>query len=270
MVNGVDPAARKFGAEVRRQRERAGLSQTRLARLLPASQASVSDLELGKTRAKRDTAERIDAVLNSDGHVVAAWEAQYEVYEPPDWYRKLPIVEPKATLVQEYQPLLVPGLIQTPAYMRASIRASNRTDSQAAVDAKVNERTKRQTILRREDPPFFSVVLDETVLYRRLGSPDTMREQLEYLCEVSNWSRVEVLIVPADTWNHPGLDNGFKLLNLPDAGMLLYLETKSAGGVVMDTGIVNEHVTLMGDLRGLALPPDQSRALIKKAQGEVE
>ncbi len=270
MANEVDPKDRKFGAEVRRFREQAGLSQSRLASLLPASQATVSDIELGKTPAKKDTAERIDQALNSEGRLVAVWEEQHEAYTPPDWYRKLPIVEQRATQVHEYQPLLVPGLLQTQGYAGASIRASNRSVPQAAVDAKVAERTERQTILRREDPPFLSVVLDETALYRRLGSPEIMRKQLEYLLEVSVWSRVEILIIPAGTWDHPGLDNGFKLLRLPDVGMLLYLETKSSGGVIADAGTVDEHISRLGDLRGLAFPPDQSRSLIKKALGEVE
>jgi hypothetical protein len=230
----------------------------------------VSDLELGKTRAKRDTAERIDAVLNSDGHVVAAWEAQYQVYEPPDWYRKLPIVEPRAILIQQYHPLLVPGLLQTRDYMRASIKAGERTMPLATLEAKVNERTARQAILSRENPPFFSVVLDETVLYRRLGSPETMRGQLAHLAQVSTWSNVEILVIPADTWDHPGLDNGFMLLKVPDAGTLLYLDVKPSGGLIIDRQTVDDHVSRLGDLRGFALPPDQSRALIEKAQGEVE
>jgi transcriptional regulator with XRE-family HTH domain len=270
MANEVDPKARKFGAEVRRFREQAGLSQSRLASLLPASQATVSDIELGKTPAKKDTAERIDQVLNSEGRLVAVWEEQHEAYQPPDWYRKLPVVEQRATQIQQYHPLLIPGLLQTRDYMRASIRAGNRADSQTAVEAKAKERTERQAILTRDDAPFFSVVLDETVLYRRLGSPDTMREQLGYLLEVSTRSRVEILVVPADTWDHPGLDNGFMLLRVPDAGMLLYLETGSVGGVIVDADTVEEHVSRMGDLRGFALPPDQSRSLLKKAQGEVE
>ncbi|WP_017569015.1 helix-turn-helix domain-containing protein [Nocardiopsis halotolerans] len=270
MANEVDPKARRFGAEVRRFREQAGISQTRLAGLLPASQATVSDIELGKTPAKKDTAQRIDQVLNSGGRLVAVWEEQHEAYRPPDWYRKLPIVEQRATQIQQYQPLLVPGLLQTRDYMRSSIKASARTDSEAAVEAKVAERTECQAILRRDDPPFFSVVLDETALYRRLGSPDIMRKQLEYLLEASAWSRVEILVVPADTWDHPGLDSGFTLLRVPDAGMLLYLEARAAGGVIVDASTVDEHVSLMGDLRGFALPPDQSRSLIKKALGEVE
>ncbi|MEV2274714.1 helix-turn-helix transcriptional regulator [Nocardiopsis sp. NPDC049922] len=270
MANGVDPAARKFGAEVRRQREHAGLSQTKLANLIPASQASISDLELGKTRCKKGMAERIDAVLNSEGRIIATWEVQYDVYEAPEWYRKLPALEPRATEIQQYHPLLVPGLLQTRDYMRASIRAGSRTMSQAAVDAKIKERTERQELLKRDDPPFFSVVLDETVMYRRLGSTDTMREQLEHLERVSTESHVQIQIIPADTWDHPGLDHAFMLLKVPDAGTFLYLETGSFGGVLVERQIIDEHISRMGDLRGFALPPDQSRALIRKAQGEVE
>lgn len=270
MVTEPDPAAQKFGAEVRRLREQAGLSQTKLARQVPASQAAISDLELGKARAKKGIAERIDQILTSDGRVVAAWEAQYESYEPPDWYRKLPAMERRATQIHEYQPLLIPGLLQTEDYARASIRSSNRSAFPDEVDAKVAERTERQAILRSSNAPFLLAVLDETVLYRRLGTPAVMEQQLDHLREVSTWDRVEVLVVPGDTWNHPGLDNGFKLMRVPDAGMLLYQETRAGGGVVIDVGTVDEHVSLLGDLRGLALPPNQSRALIEKAQGEVE
>ncbi|MEU0238871.1 helix-turn-helix transcriptional regulator [Nocardiopsis sp. NPDC006198] len=270
MPNEADPMAEKFGAEVRRLREQAGLSQTRLAQLIPASQASISDLERGKTPGKRRMVQRIDDVLNSDGRVVAEWEARHKVYEPPSWYRKLPILEQRATQIQQYQPLLIPGLLQTRDYMRASISASNRADSMADVDAKINERTERQTILDRDDAPFLSVVLDETVLHRRLGSPDIMREQLQHLWEISARPRVEVQVIPADTWGHPGLDSGFTLLRVPDAGILLYLEARAAGGVIVDSGTVGEHISAMGDLRGFSLPPDQSRSLIEKAQGEVE
>lgn len=270
MANDFDPKARKFGAEVSWFHKQAGLSQSRITNLLPAPQATVSDIKTGKTTAKEDTAQRIDQTLGIDGRLVAFWEDQHKSYEPPDWYRKLPIVEQWAAQIHEYQPLLIPGLLQKQGYASASIRASNRPFTQSAVDAKVAERTERQAILRRDDPPFFSVVLDETALYRRLGSPDVMGEQLEYLWEVSLWSRVEILVVPTGTWDHPGLDTGFKLLNVPEAGTLLYLETTASGGMIVDADTVDEHTSRLGDLRGLALPPGQSRSLIKKAQGEIE
>ncbi|WP_342777641.1 Scr1 family TA system antitoxin-like transcriptional regulator [Haloactinospora alba] len=53
-----------------------------------------------------------------------------------------------------------------------------------------------------------------------------MVQQLDRLREMTARSKIEVLVVPADTWNHPGLDSGFKLLRVPDAGLMLYQETR--------------------------------------------
>lgn len=270
MAEASDPTARKFGAEVRRLREHAGLSQTNLATKIPVSQSTLSDVERGKLRIKKDIAERIDQVLTGNGRVVAAWETQYDSYEPPEWYRKLPLMEERATEIQEYSPLLVPGLLQTKSYAFAAIRASQRVATDADVDAKVKERLDRQQILNRDGPPFLLGVIDETVLRRRLGSPEVMQEQLVRLSEVSSWSRVEVLVIPSETLNHPGLDGGFKLLRVPEAGTVVYHESRAGGGVVIDPETVDQHVSLMGVLRGAALPPEQSRLLIDRIRGETQ
>ncbi|MUL41738.1 XRE family transcriptional regulator [Streptomonospora sp. PA3] len=174
-----------------------------------------------------------------------------------------------ATEIQQYHPLLVPGLLQTEEYAKATIRAGNRTVSADELAARAAERVERQQVLQREpDPPFLLVVICETVLQRPLGSVQIMRKQLEHLHKASYWDNVEILVVPHPTWNHPGLDGGFRLLRLPGAGTVLYLETRATGGIFIDSATVDEHVSLLGDLRGAALPPDQSRTLIERARGE--
>ncbi|GAA4897027.1 hypothetical protein HNR25_002804 [Streptomonospora salina] len=95
-----------------------------------------------------------------------------------------------------------------------------------------------------------------------------MQKQLEHLYKASQWDNVEILVVPHPTWNHPGLDGGFRLLKLPDAGTILYLETRATGGIFIDAATVDEHVSLLSDLRGAALPFEPSRALIERARGE--
>ncbi|MFC7328475.1 helix-turn-helix domain-containing protein [Marinactinospora rubrisoli] len=270
MVVDAGESARKFGAEIRRLRLQSGYSQQQLADMIPISQSTISSAELGRVKVKKDLAGRIDELLTASGRLMATWEAQYSAYEPPDWYRKVPAMERRATEIQDYQPLLVPGLLQTEDYARASIQAGNRRAAVDHVEALVTARMERQQILRCRNPPFFLAVLDDTVLRRRMGGSETMARQLEQLREVSTWERVELLVVPADTLGHPGLDGGFRLLKVPDAGTVLYEEVRATGGVVIDPVLVDEHVSLMGDLRGVALPPDQSRALIEKARGEIE
>ncbi|GAA1990033.1 helix-turn-helix transcriptional regulator [Nocardiopsis rhodophaea] len=263
-----DGASRKFGAEVRRRRVQAGISQTRLAEMIPTSQSAISDIELGKIHAKEDQAVRIDKELASDGKLLALWKSHYDGYEPPDWYRKVPEMERRSSQIQDYQALVVTGLLQTEDYARATIRAGDRLASDDQVEAKVRERLTRQEILQGTDAPFLVAVIDELVLSRRLGDPKIMREQLQHLCKASTWDRVEVLIVPSSTWNPPGVDGSFRLLKVPGAGTILYREAGSTGGVIIDPEAVDEHVSLMGDLRAVALPPDQSRALLEGAQGE--
>lgn len=268
MVTSPGPAARKFGAEVRRSREQAGISQNYLAASIPTSQTNLSDIELGKRSVKKDMAERLDQLLTSQGRLIAAWEAFTKSYDPPEWYQKLSLLEPRATEIEDYQPLLIPGLLQTRSYIRATIRASNRIALEDEVEAKVAERIERQEILKEPTAPFLLAVVDEMALYRRMGTREVMGHQLGYLGSVAEWERVEILVVPKDTWNHPGLDSGFRLLRSPDTGTVLYQETRAGGGVIVDPETVEDHASLLGMLRSVALPPEQSQAAIAKAQGE--
>ncbi|MFC3999441.1 Scr1 family TA system antitoxin-like transcriptional regulator [Nocardiopsis sediminis] len=263
--NGND----KFGGAVRRLRLQAGISQTQLAKCIPMAQSTVSGVELGNKSVKLKQAERLDAVLKGDGHLVRLWRSLQDGHLVPDWYRKVPEMERRAVEIHDYHPLLVPGILQAQGYAFATIRVADRTALTAEVEAQARARSKRQEILLKDDPPFLRVVLDQTVLYRLLGTPEIMKEQLDYLREVSTWERVEILIIPHPTWNHPGLVGGFRLLKVPEAGMVLYQESSAMGGVVVARETVEEHVSLWGDLRALALPPDPSRSLIEKAREEV-
>ncbi|WP_026128361.1 helix-turn-helix domain-containing protein [Nocardiopsis halophila] len=263
-------AMERFGAEVRRTRVSAGISQQELAAAVLASQSTVSDFECGKKRPKRNFAVEIDRVLTAEGRLVTAWDHAFKAYEPPEWFRELPLLERRALEIQEYHPLLVPGLVQTEDYARASIEAGDRRVPRSYVGRKVQERVERQAILQGEEAPFLSVVLDESVLRRRVGSPATMKGQLDHLRAIASWEQAEVLVVPAATLNHPGLEGGFKLVRLPESNLVLYQETRSGGGVVVDQELVDEHMALMADLRGVALPPEQSLALMEQVQGEIE
>ncbi|WP_141924866.1 helix-turn-helix domain-containing protein [Haloactinospora alba] len=268
MVVENDGVARKVGAEVRRLRRYAGYSQQALADRIPVSQSALSDIERGRAHTKKDQVERIDHILTARGRLVATWETQHEEYIPPEWYKQVPEMERQATEIQDYNPLVIPGMLQTEPYAQAVIRAGDRVAADERVQAKARARVERQEVLHHERPPFFLAVVDETVLYRRLGSPEAMRGQLGHLREVSAWPRTEILVVPSRTWDHPGLDGGFHLLKVPGIGTIVYQEARSTGSVSADPKIVDTHLGLLGHLRGVALPPDQSRILVEKAYEE--
>jgi hypothetical protein len=69
-----------------------------------------------------------------------------------------------------YETRVVHGLLQTPAYAETILPPE-----------KVAQRLARQQVFDRGTPPFFEALLDESVLYRKLGNPEIMADQLTHL-----------------------------------------------------------------------------------------
>src|SRR5215472_1332856 len=107
-----------FGAELRYYRERAGLSQTDLAALVNVSHDVISKIETGERPPAKDFPERLDAVpeLGSGGGLARLWSNLRKGLKNraiPGWFRPWAEVEAEATALRWYEPLLIPGLLQT-------------------------------------------------------------------------------------------------------------------------------------------------------------
>jgi len=106
-----------------------------------------------------------------------AWWRDY----PEIFDSEFPGYENDATTIRVFMPLVLPGLLQTPAYTEALLRAGPRPPSYRR---KVLEsRMRRQEILDRTDgsAPTFSAVITEASLMYRWGTRDDRREQIEHL-----------------------------------------------------------------------------------------
>jgi hypothetical protein len=102
----------------------------------------------------------------------------------------------QATVLRWYEPLVVPGLLQTEDYARAILSA--RPDGNLAeLEEQVAARMARQNILDRTGAPQLWCILDEGVLHRAIGGPKVMRGQLYRLAEVAENPRTTIQIVPS-------------------------------------------------------------------------
>jgi hypothetical protein len=100
------------------------------------------------------------------------------------WFQEWADIEAQATVLRWYEPLVVPGLLQTGDYARAILSA--RPDGNLAdLDEQVAARLARQTILDRTGAPQLWCILDEGVLHRPIGGAKVMRSQLYRLAEVA-------------------------------------------------------------------------------------
>ncbi|WBB82396.1 DUF5753 domain-containing protein [Micromonospora sp. WMMD882] len=197
------------------------------------------------------------------GHAAAElWPEPYRRRDLP-WFRPWADLEQEATDLRSYQPLLVPGLLQTEAYARAMLRTGNLLPPDE-VEQIVASRLARQCVLRREPPPQLVAVLDEAVLRRRVGDRAVMREQLLRLADAAEEPHVQVRLIPADGPWHTGLAGPFVLARMPDAREVAYLDNQLRGEVVTDPDDVATLSRRWESITGEAFPRRRSVELIRE------
>ncbi|MEU8268620.1 helix-turn-helix transcriptional regulator [Sphaerisporangium sp. NPDC049002] len=250
-----------FARELRQAREAAGMSQAQLATAIVGySPSFVAMVETSRRVPKPDFAERCDRILDTGGIFSRLVDDLVCRGMPPEWLGKWLVVEAKATSLLWYEPLLVPGLLQTEQYAREVIARSGRPFD---VDDQVEARLARQRILTGDNRPMFVVVLDEGVLRRPVGGPKVMHEQLQVLLGVAERPDVVIQIVPLDAGAYPGLSGPLVIANF-DGGEVVYVDNALNGDVVERAADVAALKRLWESLRAEALPTKQSIDLMAK------
>ncbi|MFC5754488.1 helix-turn-helix domain-containing protein [Actinomadura rugatobispora] len=248
-----------FGSELRHYREAAGLSLDKLADQIPFAKSTISAAERGESRCDRSLAVESDRALDSRDALTRLWDGLFKKSGAvPTWFTNWFKHEPKTTHIRSFQPLIIDGLLQTPEYASALLGG----DEGAA-----ETRITRQDILTRTDPapPSLLCVIDESVLYREIGSPAIMSAQLEHLLAISS-KRVKVQIVPSV--NHEGLSGAFVIGNLKDGGEIAYREGALRGDTTADRDDIRSLNDQFASIQALAYPLNQSAQLIRKVATE--
>jgi transcriptional regulator with XRE-family HTH domain len=247
---------RAFGAEVTRLREAAGITRTELAKRVTVSRSYVGQVEAGTTRCRRDFAERLDGALGTGTAIVDAWDDLLRSTGYPKWFADFPRAEAMAVLLRAYQAFLVDGLLQTEDYARALLLS----------DEAVARRLKRQAILTREHPPQLFVVLDESVLLRRIGSNEIMRAQADHLIKASEQGIVTLQVAPI---GYPGdVGGSFVIATQPDGNEVVYLANVTRGETTSEPSDILSVTQAFAAIQAHALPVEESRALIGKIRDE--
>jgi hypothetical protein len=134
--------------------------------------------------------------------------------------------EDAASSIQQFEPLLVPGLLQTEAYARTVLQALVPAAPGKRIDGWVDLRMRRQNLLECDPSPELLFVLDEAVLRRQVGGLDVMRAQLSKILKLAKRPNVTIEVVPFSAGAHVGLKGSFVILEFPDAyeNDVLFLE----------------------------------------------
>lgn len=268
MTQNPVPKWLRFGMELKKYRTYAGVSQLQLGAKVRLSRSLVSGFEQGTRRPNRDQAELLDRVLDTGGALTRLWGSLTHEDIYPEWFNDVVAMEREAVEIREYQSILVPGLLQTPQYAEALVRAGRPWADSGQVRHDVDSRIRRQEIIR-EGGPLIWFVIDEIVIHRAVGSFEIMRGQLDQILRQMGEGLIRLQVVPTDTLHHPGLRTPFRIMAFREQPPVAYAERLKGGDMIDAAEEVRECNTIFGALQAEALSPSASAETIQRVRGEL-
>ncbi|WP_037970390.1 helix-turn-helix domain-containing protein [Streptosporangium amethystogenes] len=260
------PRAR-FGAEMRRLREAAQLSQSAVGRRLGCTQTQISRLESATRTPSKSDAERLDALFGTDGSTYFVDLREYIVarHGGPVWFMSwTKEVEPFAITMRSWDPLLVPGLLQIESYARHVLSYSARI-APDELEERVQARMQRREVLDKEDSPLFTALIDEGVLHRRVGSIEVMREQFDHLLEMAKRPTISIQVV--DPQCIAGMSGAFMIAELPGGQPdTIHADSSVQGQVTTEYEFVVSVKSQYEAIRRWAYPEHMSLKMIEEAR----
>lgn len=206
------PTARqqRLGAELRKLRERAGMTGREAGSTLGGNQIQISHIESGRygvsgTRVRQLAAHYsatdptlVDALVAMAEERGKGWWEEYRSVLTPG-FLDLAELEQNATRMRSVQMLHMPGLLQTEDYARAVFAGGVTSRPESEIDIRVEFRLRRSEVLFAPSPPDFEVIIHEAALRIRWGSRKVMQAQLAFLADASERANVTIRVVPFAT-----------------------------------------------------------------------
>lgn len=256
-----------YGAELRFKREAAGLTLERLAEGSYRGISFLSQIERGERRMPLDLAQHVDERLGTDGFFQRRCEDARKARQGghAEYFADVAEMERYAETIEDWAPMIVPGLLQTAAYTRAIVRAAMPRASTTVVEEKVKARMRRAGLFEQAKPPEFWAILDESVIRRRVLARQQMAELLEHIATVVEATRSIVQIVPETTATHPLMMGMTRTMTFPDSPPVVYTESLHSGQLIDYPPLVKEYRRSYDLLRAVAMPPEASLAMIEDA-----
>jgi hypothetical protein len=271
---------RRLAAELRRLRSDSKLSIDDVAGTLkwPGSKVSrIENRQVGITTRDlrnlldlyqvQDRAYRDELLEMARRATERGWWQSYSSGVVQTDYANLIGLEAEAATIRTYGSELVPGLLQTADYARAIIRAGRPADTSKEIERRVEVRLERQEVLYRADPPppKVSIVLNEGVLIRRVGSPEIMQAQIGHLAKKRDRANVVVQILPFSAGEHPGMVGPFTMLTFLDAADpgVVNVENHTGSHMLERPEDLQAYEEIWGAIQAKAVSPDDSRAVMR-------
>jgi transcriptional regulator with XRE-family HTH domain len=262
----------QLGAQLRRLRDEAKVTTERAAAVIEVSPSTLRRIESGRVGIKGpaltallneygvdDTAQRETLLSMAREGKQRGWWAKYS--DLPQVYRQYIGLESAADQMENFETIVVPGLLQTEAYARAMTVEDAFKPTPDAIEQRVAVRLERQKLIT-EGQLKLVAVMDEAVLHRQIGGPVVMHEQLDTMLAAAKLHNVTLQVIPFREGAYASMLSSFAILKFPDNPGVVYIEGLT-GDLYAEGEDVQRCTTVFNDLRSSALSPSESTAMIK-------
>jgi transcriptional regulator with XRE-family HTH domain len=282
--SGPLAARRRLGAELRKLRDQHGLTAEEVGGHLDCHLSKISRLELGKRACTKRDFEALmelyevsesqrealrELMIRGRQRVAPWWQAYSDVISAS--YAEFLTYEAEAGKCCEYQPLLLPGQLQTEDYARAVTGPGFAALGPDQVDSLVEVRLKRQERLREETPLVFAAVITEAALRLQVGGPSVMREQLRALRTAAEAPHVSLRVIPFAAGENGASTGAFTLFGIgndTDADVA-FMESVEGTSFRDDALTLRRLNRLFRNLTEAALTEEGSLELVERIEKEL-
>ncbi|MEU6538060.1 helix-turn-helix transcriptional regulator [Streptomyces sp. NPDC047000] len=268
--------SRRLGSALRRYRLAAKLDQPQAAEVIAAHQTRVSRIETGHVTARPieiramlkaygvddpEVRGKLEALAKQSNR--RGWWLEHAAHLRPDYLDHIAL-EDDATYIREWQPVLVPGLLQTAAYAGAVIEEGPDYVAPDAIDQLVRVRQGRQAKIA-EGGASYTAILWEAVVVHPLVGVDTHRQQLAAILEAGKRKNVTVQVLPFGAGALAASTSAFSSFSFDSEPVVeaVTLENLRGTSVLEAPEDLTAYANMYDQLRSAALASEASARLIR-------
>lgn len=275
-----DPTVQRrlLRSELRRARNAAGFKQADVAEAMDWSpskliriesgQVSISSNDLRALLAYYDIKDRNRVTTLLELAKSSRSSSFYDQFTSSlkEGFRDYLAFEASATVIRQYDPILISGLLQTEEYARAILEFAYENGPQE-VERRWAVRQHRQELHDRDNPPEMRFIIDEASIARRVKrTGKTMQRQIERLREYADQSHIVLHVLPFAAGANPGMAGSFVLLEFDDPNLddLVHLESVDSVTIKDDSELIARYGDRYQRLEELSLSEEDSKTFLEE------
>lgn len=266
---------------LRTAREQAQHTQIQVAAAMDWSESKLLRIESGQSSISiNDLLALLELYKVTDAELVSRLRGYAREGRREPWTEYRDVLKPEfltyvalegiAHRIWHFNPMLVPGLLQTADYAERTISLFAASGTSADVLHRQREaRLRRQRIFATAEPPVVHCILDEAVIRRIADSGDPVhRGQLQHLLDAARQPISTIQVLPFDRGLHAGLGGPFTILGLPGGcadGDCVYVERSRGESALRESSAdVARYRDIFAGLADAAAGPDTTAELIDR------